>query len=417
MGFSLNIAMVAACPFPTSQGSQVLIRELSEALVHRGHSVHVVTYHFGEERDCGELTIHRIPELFQYARFRSGPEIRKPILDILLSLKLDQVVRREKIHIIHTHNYEAPVVAFPVRFLRKIPIVYHSHNTMSDEFYTYFRLKVPQALARGAAHLMDRYIPRHADRVIAINVRVAEFLIEMGTPPEKIEIMPPGIDFGPPFADLDGSLRGKLSLGESPLIIYAGNLDAYQRMDLLLDALKKVFCVHQHVKLVVVTSSNTEFLRKMIELRGMQDRVLFFENPSFEIVKEILSCGTLAVNPRISWSGYPIKLLNYMAAELPVVAFQGAAPPIIHEHNGLLVPSGDVEAFADAVLRLLEHSDFAHRLGREARRTVLRNHDWNRIAAEIEGIYAQLLGIKELTTTRLMGQIIKRERAFTEYQS
>ncbi len=390
----LNIAMVAACPFPTSQGSQVLIRELSEALAHRGHNVHVVTYHFGGSQPCPGFEIHRIPELFPYNKFRSGPEIRKPLLDLLLARKLDEVVRRKNIQIIHCHNYEAPVAAFPVRFLRKIPIVYHSHNTMSDEFYTYFRLRIPQALARGAAFLMDKFIPKWADYTIAINRQVAGFLMEMGTPPSRIKFIPPGIDYGAPVESPDQSLRSEFDLGEGPLILYAGNLDGYQRLDLLLDGLPQVFTQYTDAKLVVMTSSDPGPLLDNVARRGFGDNVAVIQNPSFPLTKEIMVLGSLAVNPRISWSGYPIKLLNYMAAGLPVVAFEGAAPPTVHRLNGLLAPAGDSQVFGWHITELLENPDAAREMGEVARETVVRAHDWNNIAGDIEKIYARLLNIE-----------------------
>lgn len=402
----LNIAMVAACPFPTSQGSQVLIRELSEALVRRGHSLHIVTYHFGEDQPCPGLTIHRIPELFRYNKFRSGPEIRKPILDLLLALKLDQVVRRHNISIIHTHNYEAPVASYPVRLLRKIPVVYHSHNTMSDEFYTYFRLKIPQVLAKWAAYLLDRFIPRRADFVIAINRQVADFLIQMGTPASKIKFIPPGIDFGSIDDPPDPSIRQRLDLGNGPLIIYAGNLDGYQRMDLLLNALPGVFKNHPTAKLVILTSSKPDQIKRDAESCGIKKNIVFVMNPDFSLVRQVLLSGSVAVNPRISWSGYPIKLLNYMAAGLPVVAFEGAAPPVENEVNGLLAPSGDTKAFGRLICDLLSRPDRAKRLGEEAVKTVALNHNWDVIATQIERIYARLLGLDPIVIER----IHKRDR-------
>lgn len=395
-----NIAMVAACPFPTSQGSQVLIRELSEALSRRGHAVHVVTYHFGENIPCPGLTIHRIPELFRYNKFRSGPEIRKPILDLLLALKLDQVVRKHRISIIHTHNYEAPVASFPVRALRGIPVVYHSHNTMSDEFYTYFRLKFPQALARFAAHLMDRYIPRSADFVIAINRRVADFLISMGTSPSKVKFIPPGIDFGQEDGAVELGSRCRLGLGKGPLIVYAGNLDGYQRMDLLLKAMPEVFKVHENATLVVLTNSNPMYLMRDAERIGIMGRIKIIENPHFKLIREVMAHGTVAVNPRISWSGYPIKLLNYMAAGLPVVAFEGAAPPVENGINGLLAPSGDTRAFAQMINRILEQPSSANAMAIEARKSISLNHNWEKISEDIELVYANLLGIKPIRMTR-----------------
>jgi len=393
LGSGLNIAMVAACPFPTSQGSQVLIRELSEALVRRGHRLHLVAYHFGEDLPCDGLVIHRIPQLFRYSHFRSGPEIRKPILDLLLMRKLDQVVRQENIHILHAHNYEAPVAALPVRWRRRIPLVYHSHNTMSDEFYTYFRLKIPQVLAQAAAHLMDRFIPCRADFIIAINPRVANFLIEMGIPAAKIKYIPPGVDFGPPIPFPDPAIRAQFALGGGPLLLYVGNLDGYQRIDLLLDALPEVFGVYPGAILVLMTGSNCASLMREVQRRHLESGVRIIQSPSFQQVKKVLAHGSVAVNSRISWSGFPIKLLNYMAAGLPVVAFKGAAAPVVDGITGYLVPPSDTRAYARAIIALLNNPLKAQQMGEEAQRIVERHYSWDTIAADIERIYCRLLGL------------------------
>ncbi len=392
----LKIAMVAACPFPTSQGSQVLIRELSETLVRRGHEVHVVTYHFGEDIPCEGLIIHRIPELFKYNKFRSGPEIRKPILDILLTFKLYQVVREHGIQIMHCHNYEAPMAAFPVRFFRKVPVVYHSHNTMSDEFYSYFRLKIPQVSARIAAHLMDRFIPRRADFVVAINRKVADFLIGMGSSPKKVKYIPPGIDYCPAEDIYESRIRKEYGLGEGPIMIYAGNLDGYQRIDLLLQSLTHVFNSFKEAKLVILTSSDPSGVLPLANNMDISGNVVVIRDPSFKAVRQLFAIGSVALNSRISWSGFPIKLLNYMAAGLPVVAFKEAAPPILNGFNGILVPAGDTAIFGGRVIEVLRSPDFAHKIGKEAKDTVHRYYNWNEITEDIELVYAKLLNLNNV---------------------
>ncbi|MBU1652510.1 glycosyltransferase family 4 protein [bacterium] len=394
----LNIAVVAACPFPTSQGSQVLIRESCEALAKRGHNVHVVTYHFGEDLPCPGLTIHRIPKIFKYNKFRSGPALKKPLLDILLAIKLDEVVRKNKIDVIHCHNYEAPVAAFPVKLLRNVPVVYHSHNTMSDEFYTYFRLKIPQTIARFAARLMDRYIPRMADYSIAINRKVAEFLFKSGISPSTIKFIPPGIDYGDPVEVPDRDLLNKYQLQSQKLLIYAGNLDGYQRIDLILDALPDIIGEHPDSRLLFLTGSNSESLMAEIIERDLAENISIINDLSFDEIKHILAVGCLAVNPRIAWSGFPIKLLNYFAAGLPVVAFEDAAPCVDHCHNGLLAKAGDYKEFAKCVNYLLSNPEKARQIGRNARSTVEELYSWDRIAAEIEMIYAELLSLERETS-------------------
>jgi glycosyltransferase involved in cell wall biosynthesis len=262
---------------------------------------------------------------------------------------------------------------------------------MSDEFYTYFRLKIPQILARGAAHLMDRYIPRHADFIIAINRPVANYLIEHGVPADKIKFIPPGIDFGGNLPDPDPALRRKLNLGDGPLILYVGNLDGYQRMDLLLDALPEIFSRCAEARLLLLTGSDSEPLMRSAHERGFADRITVAPHPPFDKVREIMALGTVAVNPRVSWSGFPIKLLNYMAARLPVVAFSGAAAPITHEVNGLLVPAEDTRGFASAVIRLLEEPVLAQRLGFAGAEIVRKLYSWDKISADIERIYYKII--------------------------
>lgn len=389
----LNIAVVAACPFPTSQGSQVLIRESCEALARRGHDVHVVTYHFGEDIPCQNVTIHRIPEIVKYNKLRSGPALLKPFLDLLLVFKLDEVVRKHKIDVIHCHNYEAPVVAFPVRRLRKVPVIYHSHNTMSDEFYTYFRLKIPQTIARFAAKLMDRYIPRMADYSIAINRKVAEFLINTGIHPSTVKFVPPGIDYGEPVVEPDHNLLQKYSLEAAKLLIYAGNLDGYQRIDLLLDAMPFIISEHPDCKLVFLTGSNSDSLLREITTRGIGNNVSIITGADFNAIKQIFSVGHVAVNPRIAWSGFPIKLLNYFAAKLPVVAFENAAPCVDHGYNGFLAIAGDSTDFAKYINYILDNPDRAEEIGQNAAQTALNLYNWDGIAEAIERIYAEVLSL------------------------
>jgi len=362
--------------------------------VRRGHEVHLVTYHFGENINCEGLNIHRIPELFKYNKFRSGPEIRKPILDLLLSWKLNQVVKQQNIQIIHCHNYEAPLAAFPVRFLHKIPVVYHSHNTMSDEFYTYFRLKVPQILAKLAAYLMDRFIPRKADFIIAINRHVADFVIRMGSSPEKVKYIPPGIDYKVPDKVLESEIRDEYNLGKGKLIIYAGNLDGYQRMDLLLQSLPPVFRHLPEAKLVVITSSDHTSLLQSAKRLNLGNNIAVISNPTFSQTRELFKIGAVAVNSRISWSGFPIKLLNYMAAGLPIVAFEGAAPAIQNNSNGILVSAGDTTVFGEKILEILESQTVSHRLSQNAKETVSRFYNWEEIVKYIEIVYAELLNIE-----------------------
>ena len=72
--------------------------------------------------------------------------------------------------------------------------------------------------------------------------------------------------------------------------------------------------------------------------------------------------------PRTSWSGYPIKLLNAMAAALPVVACESSAYPLRHNQTGFVVPDDAPEAFLAQTLELLDDPSLRKKFGTAAKR-------------------------------------------------
>src|SRR5437867_7628635 len=91
----MRIALVLAGPFPDMRGSQVLVRHLADGIRGRGHAVHLVTY--GRVRTD-----------------RPGPRPGRLVRDLVLIGRLWRTVRRERIDVIHAHNYEAAIAALAV---------------------------------------------------------------------------------------------------------------------------------------------------------------------------------------------------------------------------------------------------------------------------------------------------------------
>jgi len=84
----------------------------------------------------------------------------------------------------------------------------------------------------------------------------------------------------------------------------------------------------------------------------------------------------------------------------PVIGAQAGGPQEIIEHggDGLLVSFGDTEALAREIARLLNDRDLAHRLGMVGRRKTLERYTWDKVYAQVAGLY------DELVTRRLNGR-------------
>src|SRR5690242_4427588 len=82
----LRVAVVAACPFPWPRGTPIRIERIADAVARRGHAVHVVTYHLGEDSGNSPFRVHRIRDVPTYRRTGPGPTLRKLLqLDPLLA--------------------------------------------------------------------------------------------------------------------------------------------------------------------------------------------------------------------------------------------------------------------------------------------------------------------------------------------
>jgi glycosyltransferase involved in cell wall biosynthesis len=393
----LQIAMVVASPFPANHGTPAGIREAAEAIAQKGHGVHIVTYHFGRGQAPQGVRIVRIPNLGFGRKIVVGPTWQKPFLDLLMVLTLCRVIRREGIDLIHAHNYEGALIGYLAKLLTRRRLIYNAVNTMSDELPAYNFLK-PQWLATWLARRLDQYVPRLADRVIAISEELGQFLRGRGVSSDHLHVIPLGVD-GSAFQDIaEGqpqALRARHGIDDRPLVMYTGILDRFQRIDYLLQGMRIVVDRLPEARLLLVanvaTAEDLQECRRMITALDLERHVDIVMHRSFTEIPLFLAAADVTVVPRPQCPGFPVKLLNYMAAGKPIVVFAGSAKGLQHLHSALLVPDHDWQALGYGMLSLLQDPAFAQTLGHNARRWANEHLAWPSLAEKIENVYYELL--------------------------
>jgi glycosyltransferase involved in cell wall biosynthesis len=375
--------MVAASPFPYPQGSQVLIAQLAAALHRRGHRVRLVSYHPGVGRVPDGIEVRRVPALPGVTTLKAGPSWEKPFLDLLLTRELLNMVRHGRPDLIHTHNFEGLLAALCVRRLTGLPVIHHIHNAMGLELHTYFR-STPGRWAGGVlGRWIDAHLPRRADYCIALSEQAVEFFQQRGV--QQIRAVPPGIDFEP-----GDPARPRRVYGEEPLVLYSGNLDRYQDLGVLLRAFRLVADMRPDARLILSTNALPGQWRARAQALGIGEKTVFERTQDFGRVRDLLAAADVAVCPRSSCLGFPIKLLNYMAAGRAIVASEGSACGLGHLENGWVVENDNAQDMAAAIVALLDDPALACRLGERARHTARTEYTWNRAADGIEESYRQV---------------------------
>lgn len=384
----LGIALVAACPFPTWQGSQVLIRQMAEALAKRGHDVHLVTYGYGEYDLKPTYRVHRISAIPLTKNFRSGPSLAKPVLDLLLAAKLCRVVSREGIELIHAHNHEAVFVSWPASRIFGIPLVYHSHTILSEELPTYVKRAPAKYLTGKLARLLERFTLSLAHHLIAVSERELAFFARSGKRQENMTFIPPGI------ALEDSPHPETRAVEEEGTLCYVGNLDAYQDIPTLLRAVKAA-AARREIRLCIVTRSEWREHERLACEMEIESCVRFVRPATFADAVSVMERSSLALITRNVPSGFPVKLLNYMACGKTIIATRSAGTGLTHGENGYIVEDGDHEGLAEAILSLLADAATRKRLGAGARELARKEFAWDARICLFEAIYERLLARRE----------------------
>ncbi len=383
----LRIAVVAACPFPERRGTPVRIQRLAEGLAARGNEVHVVTYPHGGGDLAAEVVLHRVSSMGGRHRTAPGPSPGKLlVLDPLLVRGLRRVVAEHRIEVIYAHHYEGLLVGLAGRFGTSTPLVYDAHTLLESELPTYAP-QVPAWVKKGLAVRLDRWLPPRADHVIAVSETIHQRLVaHTRLTEDRVTTVSNGVNYRLfPVADPSGPP------GRAPIVVFAGNLAAYQGIDLLLQAFRAVLAARPDARLRIVTESPFEPYEaraRDLGVRGGIDVV----KAGFDQVPALLAASDVAVNPRLDCDGIPLKLLNYMAAAKPAVSFRGSAPGVEHRDTGWLVDRADVPGFASGIVELLNDPALARSIGMRARRRVEVHHSWSAMSAEVDGVFRRLLG-------------------------
>ncbi len=388
--------MVIAAPFPSPQGSQVLVGQMCTHLAERGHEVHLLSYGQGSGRSDGGYHHHRIRRLPGDDSMRSGPSPVKPVLDVLMASRLTRLLGSSRFDLVHCHNYEATVLGIAVRMYCGVPVVYHSHNLMGDELATYFDTRLAKWCAGRAGRFLDATVPRRADHAIALCEASAGELRRLGVAEGRLSVIPPGLDDGGAAAASAVSLRpefGLAAMDEQGLLIgYCGNLDAYQNMGLLLDGLSCAAATlgPRRVALLVATHTHDSGFAAAVKKRGLSGLVRCVVVEDFSQARRAMEAADVLVLPRRRGSGYPIKLLNYMSLGRPIVTAGCGAKALRTGVEALCVGDDDGPGLGRALCALAEDRGRGTSLGRAARRRFLAELSWPVVVPAIEKVYAQV---------------------------
>jgi glycosyltransferase involved in cell wall biosynthesis len=329
---------------------------------------------------------------------RSVP-IREYPIDSLHNLRtLHQQLRfardlvRDRIQIVHTHNFYANVFALPAARLAGVRVVLASIRDTG--VYQTPMQKHVQKMACRMAH-----------RVVVNADAIRSWLVADGYRRDRIVVIRNGIDLSGFQSPRDvREVRRELDVpADAPLVVMVSRLHELKGLDDFLDAAAILSGRRRDLHFLVVGERfkarsgewerdgvYQQVLERQAQRLGIADRVRF---TGFRLdVPSLLAASTVSVLPSLS-EGLSNTVLESMAAGVPVVTTSvGGTPEAVTDgETGLLVVPRDPPALARAIGRVLDDPGLARRLGENARDRIERHFSLEGMTRTTEDLYRTLV--------------------------
>ena len=288
-----------------------------------------------------------------------------------------QVLRQQSPDILHTHLYHPNFYGRLASLGLGLPVVASVHNA-------YTRVKLHRCLWN---HLLGYVTQRLlvSSRQVFQDVRRYDRL-----PAEKILLLPYGIRLSEVACPLTKA-EAKAALGlEGFCVGTIGRLEEQKGHRHLVAAVPAIAAAIPDLKVLLVGDGRLRGdLEGQVQELGLQ-QVVHFLGTRRDLAR-LYRAMDVFVLPSL-WEGLPLVLLKAMAAGLPVIATRvsGVEEVIRDGVNGRLVPPGQAEALAQAVLELAAQPSLLARWGQAARETVVQNYSLEAMLARLETLYMEL---------------------------
>lgn len=240
-----------------------------------------------------------------------------------------------------------------------------------------------------------RWLMHRADHVFVQSEQMAQDVASYGVPLEKMTPVPMGV----PPALLDWLEKNPTEVVQGR-IVYVGTMARVRRLETLIEAFALVAGTRGEAELIMVGDgdlpSERAFLEQEARRSGIADRVRFTGFIPMEEAWRYAASAQVCVSPFyptfVLRSTSPTKLNEYFALGRPVVANDHPEQSLAISESGagLCVPWG-VDAFAQAMLQLLDHPAEAEAMAAKGPAWVRENRTYDRIADRVMSRYVSIL--------------------------
>jgi len=373
--FPVKILIIAPQPFYIDRGTPMNVKLMCKVLGEAGHSVDLLVFPTGKDVTLSNVHIIRLKNLFRVHAIPAGPSLIKLAYDVLLFGYTLWLCLTRKYDVVHGIE-EGGFLAVLFGNLRRKKSVFDMDSCISEQLaYSGF---IKQPFLLKCSRIIERKALEHSSLILTVCSALTEKAknIAPKTPIVQIEDIPiTNVQSTEDMQKIPPRIIEEFQLAEGRVVLYTGNLEEYQGIDLLLEAwhfLHLQPVITSEVKLVIVGGSpeKVEYYKKFTADYDERGSVCWIGSRPAGEMHAWMQLSDVLVSPRSQGDNTPLKIYSYMDSGRPVVATNRKTHTQVLDESMAFLANSDPEQFALAILEALFNKKLAEEKSRQARKTV-----------------------------------------------
>jgi len=278
---------------------------------------------------------------------------RKIGFDFALIFKIRKYIKQHKIDILHCHQYSPWVYGVFASFLSNTKIIFTEHGRFYPDSGSWKR------------QLVNPFLVFCTSSITSISKATKRALVEFEyLNPKKIYVVYNGIALMQSNPEMVSRLRLEYNISQNDIVFgTVARLDPIKNQTLLIHAFEQVHRTNQNCKLLIVGDGDErdklEQLSVELNIAKSVTFIGYIAKPA-----DYMDLMDIFLLPSLS-EGTSMTLLEAMSLRKPCVVTNagGNSEVILHNHNGVVTPNGELQPFIEGMLQLVNNNDLRNKFG------------------------------------------------------
>ncbi len=333
----MKALVVAPQPFFSPRGTPFSVYYRTLVSSELGIKIDFLTYGEGQDVDIPNVNIIRIPRFKFLGNVKIGPSPLKLFLDVFIIFKMIALLIKNKYDFVHAHEESV----FFARFMKPLfgfKLIYDMHSSLPQQLtnFNFSKSKILynifKSLEDSCLRISEAVITICPDLFNYVNTIIEDkskhFLIENSIF-EKVKLKNDSTN-----SNSENVQPISQELLKKDIVVYAGTLEKYQGIDLLVKGFKHTIHENPNAHLIIVGGSPEQVKEysTLAQADGSNGSIQFTGRVAQPVAKYYTSIAKVLVSPRSEGTNTPLKVYEQLASGIPLVATN------IYSHTQVLTP-------------------------------------------------------------------------------